>query len=91
VDAIVISVGLVPNSEAFKKLDLKTDESNFILTDNAQRTSVEGVFAAGDITHSGLRLITVAASHGAIASHYLYSYIKKPYWAREAWPAEIDH
>lgn len=91
VDAIVISVGLVPNSEAFKNLGLKTDESSFILTDSAQRTSVEGVFAAGDITHSGLRLITVAASHGAVASHYLYSYVKKPYWAREAWPAEIDH
>ncbi len=90
-DVIVISVGLVPNNEAFKKLGLKTDESGFILTDSAQRTSVEGVFAAGDITHSGLRIITVAASHGAVASHHIYSYVRKPYWAREAWPAEIDH
>lgn len=91
VDSIVISVGLVPNSEAFKDLGLKTDESSFILTDSAQRTSVEGIFAVGDITHSGLRLITVAASHGAVANHYLYSYVKKPYWAREAWPTEINH
>jgi len=89
VDAIVISVGLIPNSEAFKNLGLTTDEAGFILTDNAQRTIIEGVFAAGDVTHTGLRLITVATSHGAVSSHYIYSYVKKPYWAREAWPTEI--
>jgi len=59
------------------------------LTDRAQRTNIEGVFAVGDVVHGGLRLITVAASHGAIASHFIYSYVKKPYWAREAWPTEI--
>lgn len=89
VDAIIISVGLTPNSEAFKNLKLKTDESGFICTDRAQRTSVEGVFAVGDVAFGGLRLITVAAAHGAIASHYIYSYIKKPYWTREAWPIKI--
>jgi len=73
-----------------KKVDeLKTDERGFILTDSAQRTTIEGIFAAGDITHVGLRLITVAAAHGAIASHYIYSHVKKPYWARETWPTKI--
>ena len=89
VDAIIIAVGLVPNNEVFRKLGLKTDEHGFVLTDSAQRTNIEGIFAVGDITHIGLRLITVAAAHGAIASHYIYSYIRKPYWAREAWPTEI--
>ena len=87
VDYVIIATGLVPNNEVCEKLGLKTDERGFILTDRAQRTNVEGIFAVGDITHVGLRLITVAAAHGAIASHHIYSYIKKPYWAREAWPA----
>ena len=89
VDYVIIAIGLVPNNEACKKLGLKTDERGFILTDRAQRTNIEGIFAVGDITHVGLRLITVAAAHGAIASHHIYSYIKKPYWAREAWPTQV--
>jgi thioredoxin reductase len=88
VDSVVIAIGLVPNNEVCKKLGLKTDERGFILTDRAQRTNIKGVFAVGDITHVGLRLITVAMAHGAIASHHIYSYIKKPYWAREAWPTQ---
>jgi len=84
VDALIIAIGLVPNNEIFKSLELKTDERGFIMADRAQRTNIDGIFAVGDITHVGLRLITVAAAHGAIASHYIYSYVKNPYWAREA-------
>ena len=89
VDVVIIAIGLVPNNEIFKNLGLKTDKRGFILTDGCQRTNVEGIFAVGDITYVGLRLITVAAAHGAIASHHIYSYVKKPYWAREAWPTEV--
>ncbi|UCG44683.1 MAG: NAD(P)/FAD-dependent oxidoreductase [Candidatus Bathyarchaeota archaeon] len=83
-DAVVVAVGLVPNDETLEKLGLATDDRGFITTDRAQKTNVEGVFAVGDVTHVGLRLITVAAAHGAIASHHIYSYIKDPYWARKA-------
>lgn len=89
VDAVIISVGVVPNDQVFKDLGLKTDEKGFLLTDRAQRTSAEGIFAVGDITNVGLRLITVAAAHGAIASHHIYLYIRKPYWTKETWPIEI--
>ncbi len=89
VDAVIIALGLVPNNEVFKSLGLKTDKHGFILTDSAQRTNIEGIFAVGDITHVGLRLITVAAAQGAIASHYIHSHVRKPYWARETWPTEI--
>jgi thioredoxin reductase (NADPH) len=76
----------VPEDSFFKNLKIKRDKNGFILTDRAQRTSVEGVFAIGDVVQGGLRLITVAAAHGAIASHYTYSYVKRPYWTREKWP-----
>ncbi len=86
VDAVIIAIGLAPNAQAFRNLQLRTDSQGFILTDRAQRTSMEGIFAVGDITNVGLRLITVAAGHGAVASHHIYSYIRKPYWVRETWP-----
>ena len=88
-DAVIIAIGLVPNDQVFKDLHLKTDEWGFLLTDRAQRTSSKGIFAVGDITNVGLRLITVAAGHGAIASHHIYLYIRKPYWTRETWPTKI--
>lgn len=84
VDAVVIGIGLSPNSEIFTNLGLKMDKYSFILTDRAQRTNIKGIFAVGDVTHGGLRLITVAAAHGAIAGHYIYSYVKEPYWATQA-------
>ncbi len=82
-DAVIISIGIVPKDAIFKDLKIRVDKNGFILTDNAQRTSLEGVFAIGDVVRGGLRLITVAATHGAIASHYIYSYLKRPYWTRE--------
>ncbi|MDH5266469.1 MAG: NAD(P)/FAD-dependent oxidoreductase [Candidatus Bathyarchaeota archaeon] len=72
VDAIIIAIGLVPNNESFKHLGLRTDERGFIMTDTAQRTNIEGIFAVGDITYVGLRLNSVAAAHGAIASHHIH-------------------
>ena len=83
VDKVVLAVGLKPNTEMFEELGIKTDDKGFIITDNMQRTNIEGVFAVGDIVKGAFRLLIVGAAHGAIASHKIYEYIRKPYWAGE--------
>ena len=83
VDAVILSVGMVPNTQIIEKLRVKTDEKGYIITDTAQRTSVEGIFAAGDIVKGGFKLVIVGAAHGAVAAHHAYAYISKPYWAKE--------
>lgn len=83
VDAVILSVGLVPNTEIFENLGVKTDEKGYIITDTAQRTNIEGIFAVGDIVRGGFKLIIVGAAHGAIAAHHAYAYITKPYWAEK--------
>lgn len=83
VDKIVLAVGLKPNTEMFAELGIETDDRGYILTDNMQRTNVEGVFAVGDIVKGAFRLLIVGAAHGAIASQKIYEYIRKPYWAGE--------
>lgn len=83
VDAIILSVGMVPNTDIFEKLGVKCDKRGYIITDTSQRTNVEGIFAVGDIVEGGFKLIIVGASHGAVAAHHAYSYINKPYWAEE--------
>lgn len=74
VDEVVLAVGLVPDDEIFQRLGLKTDEEGRIITDDKQRTNVEGIYAVGDITAGAgsLELIEVAMAQGAIAAHNIY-------------------
>jgi len=46
------------------------------VTDEKMRTSVDGVFAAGDIRQSPLKQIVTACSDGAIAATAAFQYIK---------------
>lgn len=78
-DAVLLAVGLVPNIEIFKKIGIKLTEEKYIMTDQAQRTNVEGIFAAGDVTGI-FNQICVACGQGAVAANSAYKYIKKPYW-----------
>ena len=48
-DLIIIGVGSAPNTEIFQNTSLKID--NGILTDEFSATSIEGVFAAGDVSN----------------------------------------
>ncbi len=46
-------------------------EDGYIITDEKMRTSIEGVFAAGDIRRKPLRQIITAAADGAVAAEAL--------------------
>jgi len=54
-------------NELAKKLDIKLDKQGYIKVDAQMRTSLDGVYAAGDIT-GGLRQVITSASEGAIAA-----------------------
>jgi thioredoxin reductase (NADPH) len=67
VDGVFISIGEVPQNEIAKNLGVKLDDKDFIIVDKDGRTSVKGVYAAGDIT-GGLRQVITACSEGAKAA-----------------------
>ncbi|NJD77848.1 MAG: Fe-S cluster assembly scaffold protein NifU [Candidatus Methanoperedens sp.] len=79
VDSVVLAVGLTPNTEIFKKLGLEMDENGYIKTDKTQKTSIDGIYAVGDIA-SDLQLVVVAVAHGATVAHHAYIELRKPYW-----------
>lgn len=66
-DGVFLYVGLVPNTQLFAG-QLELDERGYIVTDKSQRTSVAGVFAAGDVQDSLYRQVVIAAGAGAVAA-----------------------
>lgn len=73
---IFVEIGAVPNAELAKQLNLKLDQE-YIVTDKKQKTSLDGVFAAGDITNNSLKQVITACGEGAIAAASAYEEIKK--------------
>ncbi len=65
-DKILLTVGRKPNSDekAIKKLGLKIDKAGFIVTDAQKRTSINNIFAIGDI--AGQPMLAHKASHEAV-------------------------
>lgn len=67
VNGVFISIGEEPQNKLAQELQINLDEKGFIKVDRQQRTTIKGVYAAGDIT-GGLRQIVTACAEGAIAA-----------------------
>ncbi len=76
VRGVFIYIGFVPNSNLFNK-NLKLDERGYIKTDYKMSTSVEGVFAAGDVRFQLAKQITNAMSDGTTAAIAAEAYLKE--------------
>jgi len=71
-DALFFSFGTTPASNLHEMLGCKLDEeSGLVWIDKNQQTSVEGVYAAGDITPKS-QLAVVAAAEGAMAAIHIH-------------------
>ena len=76
-DGVFIEIGSVPNTGLLDNLKVALSEG-FIKTDNAQKTNVEGFYAAGDITTNSNRFqqIITACAEGAVAVNAIYKELK---------------
>lgn len=63
-DGVFIAVGIVPRSDTVKNL-AQLDNNGYIVADESGRTSLDGLFAAGDVRTKELRQIITACSDGA--------------------------
>ena len=74
VQGVFVEIGLLPNTEYCQKL-LDVNEYREVVTDCRTRTSIPGLFAAGDVTNGPEKQIVIAAGDGAKAAMVAYEYL----------------
>lgn len=75
VDGVFPYIGISPNVDNFSG-QITQDSKGFILTDDTMKTSIDGVFAVGDVRVTPLRQVITAAADGAISAVYASRYIE---------------
>ena len=74
IDGLFVSIGRQPATELFAE-QLALDAHGYIIADESTKTSIDGVFAAGDVRTKELRQVVTAAADGAVAAHMAETYL----------------
>jgi len=68
-DCVLVAVGRSPQTDALAELDVERDPRGFIEVDDYMQTSIEGIYAPGDINgrsmlaHTAMKMGELAADH----------------------------
>jgi len=73
-NGVFIEIGLLPNNEPIKNL-VELNEQGEVIVDCSCKTSVEGLFGAGDVTTVPHKQIVISAGEGAKAALSVYNYL----------------
>lgn len=71
---VFVFAGYAPDTEVLRNI-VDLNEQGYIVTDASQRTSVDGVYAAGDVCIKQLRQVVTATSDGALAATELEKFV----------------
>jgi thioredoxin reductase (NADPH) len=83
-DGVFIFIGMVPNTE-FLKGFIEFSENGFIKCDSAYlRTTVPGVFVAGDCRVGAAMQLVTAVSDGVLTAMMMKQYFRDPKWWTES-------
>ena len=75
IDGLFIAIGHKPNTD-FLKGQLKLDEKGYVVVYDETKTSIEGVFSAGDVSDHRYRQAVTAAGAGCKATFDTEEYLE---------------
>jgi thioredoxin reductase (NADPH) len=78
-DGVFIAIGYEPAVGLAKKLGLELNADGYIQRDGRHRTSLPGVYSAGDV-EGGYKQIVTASGQGAEAAMTIFEDMINPYW-----------
>lgn len=74
VDGAFVSIGRQPATE-WLGTSLPLDDYGYVIADESTRTTIDGVYAVGDVRTKPLRQVVTAVGDGAVAVHYAEEYL----------------
>lgn len=93
-DTVIMAIGQYPNLEGFESVE-STKRNTVAADEETFRTSLEGVFAVGDMTNRGASIAIAAIGEAQKASVIIDRYLngetaryKKPYFVERTLPTE---
>ncbi len=81
-DGVFIAIGYSPSTELAKKIGLEITSDGYIKHDSRHRTSIRGIYSAGDV-EGGYKQIVTAAGRGSDAALAIFEDLVNPYWKKE--------
>ena len=82
VEGVFIAVGYDPAVELAQKTGVAVTKAGYIEKDERHRTSVPGIYSAGDV-EGGYKQIVTAAGQGAEAAMAIFEDLVNPYWLQK--------
>lgn len=79
IDGVFIAIGYTPAVELAQKIGLKVNKDGYIKQDGKHRTTLPGVYSAGDV-EGGYKQIVTASGQGAEAAMTIFEDLINPYW-----------
>jgi len=81
VDGVFLSIGYEPAVELARKTGIALTPDGYIQKDAKHRTSIAGIYSAGDV-EGGYKQIVTAAGQGAEAAMAIFEDVINPYWQK---------
>jgi len=75
-DGVFIEIGQLPKTELARKLGCKLNDKGEVIIDRDSRTSVSGVYAAGDCTDSDYKQAITGSAEGVKAAFSAYEQVR---------------
>ncbi len=75
-EGLFVAIGRIPDTDPFKGM-VDMDSAGYLTAGEDTKTSVPGVFAAGDVRTKPLRQVVTACADGAVAAGFAEEYLRE--------------